>query len=111
MTAVVCDHQKPPNAPWLYIIIMAYSLATALVEFARVNFDASRFGFLTASWHNVPEYMIILHLLYKEDTAFKVSNPACVVRALLVDWIVKLHRALAGRPYCLSRELIISNRE
>eukprot|EP00877_Chromochloris_zofingiensis_P001693 jgi/Chrzof1/11524/UNPLg00458.t1 len=50
---------------------MGYSLATALVEFARINFDASRFGFLTASWHNVPEYMIILHLLFREETAFK----------------------------------------
>lgn len=51
---------------------MAYSVATALVEFARINFDASRFGFLTASWHNIPEFMIILHLLFKKDTAEKV---------------------------------------
>lgn len=64
----------PPSQPisYHYFCIAMYTLFTGIVEFARFNFDASRFGFLTASWHNLWEYQIIAFLLLPHQSAKKV---------------------------------------
>jgi hypothetical protein len=62
------------DMPLLYWTIAFYPFATALVEFARVNFDASRYGFLTATWHNLPEYILLLHLFLDRETAERASG-------------------------------------
>jgi len=64
----------PPNAPITYWVVTFYPFATALVEFARVNFDASRYGFLTATWHNLPEYILLFHLFMSRPNAEKVCR-------------------------------------
>jgi hypothetical protein len=66
-------YSAPKDAPLLYWAVTIYPLATGLVEFARVNFDASRYGFLTATWHNLPEYIILFYLFMTKEKAGKVS--------------------------------------
>ena len=56
-----CTLCQMPNSAGFhyYVVAILYPFTTGLVEFARVNFDASRFGFLTAAWHNLPEYNML----------------------------------------------------
>eukprot|EP00775_Hariotina_reticulata_P002461 gene2460-2764_t len=68
-----------------YFCIAMYALFTGIVEFARFNFDASRFGFLTASWHNLWEYHLIAYLLLSPADA-KRWTP----RILLFVWVLDL---------------------
>lgn len=65
-------YTAPADAPLLYWAVTIYPFATGLVEFARVNFDASRYGFLTATWHNLPEYIILMYLFMTKERAGKV---------------------------------------
>jgi hypothetical protein len=74
--AVQPPKDEPPTL--LYWLLVAYPVGTALVELARVNFDASRFGFLTASWHNLFEYGILLFAFFDYATAAKVRPASCI---------------------------------
>ncbi len=72
---------------------MWYPSGTALVELARINFDASRFGFLTASWHNLFEYGILLFNFYDFEKAKKVRLPT---NTLLVRLALPLLKFLSS---------------
>lgn len=72
----------------MYYLLAMYPFGTAVVELARVNFDGSRFGFLTAAFHNLFEYGMILFLFADYKTAKKVrscfSTLECMFNKLLL---------------------------
>eukprot|EP00884_Botryococcus_braunii_P007516 jgi/Botrbrau1/16766/Bobra.150_2s0002.1 len=80
--------RAPKDATILYWLIALYPLGTAVVEVTRVNFDASRFGFITAALHNLFEYGMILFAYTDYDTAV-TWWPATLLFGWAIDmWIL-----------------------
>eukprot|EP00884_Botryococcus_braunii_P007514 jgi/Botrbrau1/16764/Bobra.150_2s0001.2 len=71
-----------------YWLLAIYPTTTGIVELVRANFDTSRFGFVTATLHNLPEYGLLLFIFLDADTPVK-AWPLTLLWVWLVDqWIL-----------------------